>query len=60
MIEMFEVTMVYTLIILLELSVIGIRSLEFFYYFHDYFDPRNIGGPGYLVPRAGGGYSERP
>ncbi len=30
MIEMFEVTMVYTLIILLELSVIGIRSLEFF------------------------------
>ena len=48
---MFEPAVLYTFVIALELAWIGIRSLDVFYYFHDRFDPENIGGPGYLGPR---------
>lgn len=49
--NMFEVAVLYTLIIAVEIGVILVKSLDVFYYFHDRFNPKNIGGPGYLGPQ---------
>jgi hypothetical protein len=48
---MSSVALVYTAIVVIELIIIWTKSTEFFYYFHDSFDPANVGNPGYLGPQ---------
>ncbi|MBP1911771.1 hypothetical protein [Thermococcus stetteri] len=45
------VALVYTAVVIIELIIVWVKSTDFFYYFHDRFDPANVGNPGYLGPQ---------
>ena len=49
---MFEVAILYTLVIAVELAPILVKSLDVYYYFHDRFDASSVGKPSYLGPQS--------